>query len=356
MGNSERLTPQQNTLQKVITLGFGQGPVLSKEPIKKIIMHETPSTNGALNWWGEELVSSGILLAEDKSRQIKVMGGNTGPEGTLSEAELIDSGITSAFLSEKRPVIDLEKGSTNTLENLVNICNEQLDTDGKGDQAVDIWGASFHLTRMKILMKLFDIPYRNVIGAKNLMEYAAIEAGDEAMVLDIQQRHDTNAATRQPLNKTEENMDHQAKERGIDLGYYAQRDDSELKTIVRKQEEEDLWTRALLTIPDYSLPYLARIQNDERLMGIMRNFDTNFFPATETEPSALEARGITVETDSPDEIREKLSSIKRDLPDEEKREAWIAEQKTGIGWPIEVEEKLQNILYPPKSPKAAIYQ
>lgn len=219
-------------LQEHKTLGFGQGPVLPEEPSRNIVMGETPATKGALNWWGKELIQSGIILARDRARRLKVMGGNTGPEGTLSEAE--------------------------------------------------------------------------------------------------------------------EKLDERAKERGLDLGYYAQRDDPELKTIVRKQEEEDLWTRALLTIPDYSLPYFARIKNDERLMAILRNFDTNFFPSTDTEPSALEAHGINIETDSPDEIREKLSEIKRDLPDEDKREAWIAEQKTGIGWPIAVEEKLQNILYPPK--------
>ncbi len=284
-----------------------------------------------------------------------------------AESQLIDGNIRAIIIQNpsatsepgREIVIVNELGSTNTLENLANICNEQLDTDEKmGITPEDIMGASFHLTRMKILMKLFNIPYRRVIGAKNMMEYAAIEAGDDAMLLDIQQRHDINAARRKPnivgrgdidpsetivINLTEDKLAHEAKRKGSDLGYYTQRDDIGLKTIAEKQQEEDVWTRALLTIPEYSLPYFAKIHNDERLMAIMRNFDTIFFPATDTEQSALATHNIDLLTDTPDEIREKLRNVERIVPDEDTRNVWCKEHAE-TGWPVEVEEKFQRVL------------
>ena len=351
--------------ERIRTLVFGQGPVEPHEPVKKINMPHTPPTKRALNWWGSELTAGAAeLYQRGATDSFSLMGGKTmdkAVKDSLSadeldewpaESQLVDGKIRAIIIQNppttpepgREIVIVNELGSTNTLENLANICNEQLDTDEKmGITPEDIMGASFHLTRMKILMKLFNIPYRRVIGAKNMMEYAAIEAGDDAMLLDIQQRHDINAALRKPLNTTEKLLDVRAKERGVDLGYYAARDDVGLKTVAEKQQEEDVWTRALLTIPEYSLPYFAKIRNDERLMAIMRNFDTIFFPATDAEQSALANHTIDLLTDTPNEIRQKLGKIVRKAPDEDTRTAWINEHREK-GWPVEIEEKFQRIL------------
>ncbi len=332
--------------ERLPLLVYGQGPVLSEKPGEIVRMTDSlsfpsrtkqPQTDsspfdGRMNRWGTEVIKAGReLYRKGTTDRFVIMGGRTDKDKAMAaESELIGRGIAEPFMGEDTvPVIETEKDSSNTFENLVNICNQVLDQPD-GPDRVDIMGATFHLTRMKILTKLFDIQYRNVIGASDVMLYSAqtAEAMDHETINEVNFRHDGNVIYHDTGLKR------------------AVSDFKDEKSSAQKRAEEDLWTRVLLTVPEYSMPYFARIENDDRLVRILQNFDTHFFPETEEEPSALQKHGINLAEDTPQQMREKLASIKRDLPDETTRDEWIAEQKQGIGWPEEVEMKFQQVLYP----------
>lgn len=394
----ERLKPQLGDV-----LIFGQGPVLPAEPRKKIIMPDTPPTPQALNWWASEISVASVALSSDiQTRTLRIMGGQTMTQEVKecltedekntwsSEADLIEGKIQAIIVQQQEIDADegreiateKEKSSTNTLENLVNICNEQLDPlDPEGpmnDTELDLLGANFHLARMKPLSTIFGILYRRTIGAESMMRYQALRdyaeaearndldgmAKSEAILNDINQRHDVNAAKRTSLNSTEARMDQEAKARGHEVGYYAAREDTDLLTIAEKQADEDVWTRALLTIPEYSMKYFGNVRNNERLRRILRNFDA-LFPDTDEERGALGKYDITmddVEQCDLDEVRKKLRSIPRLMPNNYLPEklrfaaekgipfdtvdvikAW-KEEHAARGWPDDVEAKFQQLL------------
>ena len=150
---------------------------------------------------------------------------------------------------------------------------------------------------------------------------------------------DFNEAGRGALSQKEVDLDIKAGEAVGPVGKYApdglvgkEHED----TILVKMQAEDYLIQLLLTSPDYSLPYFARIKDDDRLKRILRNFDTMFSPAKGDQPSALSARVIDVsQLDDPDvsfdQIRAQLGRITRDLPHDEFKKASIV-RNTTRGW------------------------
>ncbi len=324
---------------------FGQGPVIDVDTRNKpeaVIGSEA----GPHLWLGTIAEAAKLLYHHQLSdtRNVVILGGKTGEDTYPSEAEVTIDAMIKGENAIPAENTRGEHSSTNTLENLVNYCNEVLDNpDVPKGERTDILVAPYHMNRTKLLMHLFDIPYRNVFSSDAVLLQAAQERGDEHAVTEITRRRDINAAARAPLSTTEQAYDEKARANGILVGYYDGQKGAEQKTIERRIQEEDLWAGALLEISDYSLPYFARIQDDDRLMRIMKNFDTKFFPAEGDKPSALMERGIDVEHDTPEAIRGKLSTITRNLHDEAKREEIIKEY-TANGWPSAIEQKFTTIL------------
>lgn len=331
---------------------FGQGPVIDIDTRNKPASPDG-SVAGPHLWLGNIAEAAQELYHHQLSdtRQVIVLGGKTGGETYPSEAEVTIEAMTKGDKAIPAESTRGEHSSTNTLENLVNYCNEVLDNpDVQKGERTDILVAPYHVNRTKLLMDLFDIPYGNVFSSDSVLLQAATERGDENRLTEIARRRDINEAARSSLSEAEQRLDQSARERGIPVGYYEGQQGAEQKTILRRMQEEDLWAGALLEIPEYSQPYFAKIQNDERLLRIMKNFDSQFFPAEGGKQSALMERGIDVQHDTPDAIREKLGAITRNLHDEAKREEIIKEY-TAHGWPEDIEKKFTRILQKPNSNK-----
>lgn len=311
-------------------LVFGQGPVIDKNTRNQAEKAGAEPGNETVNLWGENLGrSAAILYHNGDTNKIIAVGGKTGGPAYQSEAEITRTQLVNQGVPESQ--VAVETSSTNTLENLVNFCNEVLDAeDTATDRKIDIMGAPYHITRMKVLMKLFAIPYNNVFSSDEMLRYTARQGEniDHATLNDIERRLDFNAAERQPLSNVEEEMDQQNK-----VGYYTTKEGTEQKTIVRRTEEEEVWDRALLEIPEYSLPYFSRIKDDKRLGTILHTIEEIF-------PGVLAQKDIHVGKDEYATIRGKLAGIERKMPDVE---TWIAEHRAH-GLPQKTVDTMQQLL------------
>lgn len=322
----------------VDVLVFGQGPVIAFERGRGQQTTDTSLPKGALNQWGREIVAAGAdLFHRGTTDRFLLMGGQTGPAGTDSEARLLKSGLVGRGVPET--AIVLEESSTNTLENLVNICNDYLDQPIHGQvRQQDLSGATFHLARMKLLANLFAIKYDRVIGADEVTRFAAREAGDTGRLAELEKRSD---------------------------GLRGSRGEGDSKTLAQKQADEDVWTRALLTIPEYSMKYFGRIKDDSRLRKILHTFDA-LFPDSCEELGALARYGITsqdLRARNLNRVRQKLLTISRIMPNDHLPERLRIAAAEGIpahevdvmaswrqehaqkGWPKKVEKKFQQLLY-----------
>ncbi|HZE87673.1 MAG TPA: YdcF family protein [Methylomirabilota bacterium] len=309
MESSEYIPQRKNSL-----IVFGQGPVVDSETKIKAIDNKTEKGKETVHFWGKGLVDAAAILHKNNTvGKIIVLGGKTGGEVYDSEAELVAKGLTEQGISQSE--IAQETRSTNTLENLVNVCNDFLDKPGEAEQAVDILGAPYHMTRMKLLMKLFAIPYNNVFASDEVVRAAArgdkkADEWDHKELSEIERRLDINAAGRLPVSDADKMIP----------GYYDAKEGEERKTILRRVQEEEVWMRAMMEIPEYSLKYFAQIKNDKKLGEILENVEELF-------PGELVKQGI-IPSDTYDTIREKLAKIERKMPD---RERWIEEHaKTGL--------------------------
>ena len=94
----------------------------------------------------------------------------------------------------------------------------------------------------------------------------------------------------------------------------------------RRGQEEDVWSKALLEVPEYWLGYLGRLQNTQRIRQILSNQDQKML---------FDRFGISLSADTNETIKEKLLAIKRKIPD--------AEKEIGQNWPAETVSQLENI-------------
>jgi uncharacterized SAM-binding protein YcdF (DUF218 family) len=299
---------EKNTLDAILI--FGQGPIIEAETRGKAEVVNKGVGSEDINLWSQSLAQAAAeLFKRGQTREIIVMGGQTGGKNYLSEADLI-----ARELVEKHGIpenaIKREGRSTNTLENLVNVCNEYLD---KSDlyKNLGILTSNYHLSRTELLMELFKIPHRQAFSAEEVMRYVAREGKDW-------DKWDQNA-----LSEIEKKLD-----MGTKGGqYFEEKIGEERKNVTVRGQQEDVWSRALLEVPDYWLGYIGNLHNMSRIKEILINQDQKVL---------RDKFGIDLFSDTDETIKTKLSAIKRKVPS---LEEWI-----GKDWSEETRANLEGFV------------
>lgn len=297
-------------------LVFGQGPVINKDTREQAEKAQTEPGTEDVNFWSQTLAEAAAeLFKRGQTREIVVMGGRTGGGQYGSEAELISKYLQEFGVPKDR--IRLEDRSTNTLENITNALNAYLDKDKEQYQNLGILGTNYHISRIRLLMEMFGIDYKTVFSAEEVLRYVARfdvegrekEVWDQKALAEFERRLDMNEAGKVPT-------------------YYGQKLGMERNTVARRGQEEDVWSKALLEIPQYWIGYLGSLENTARIREVL----------TKTQdPEILRERfGIDLASDSDETLRKKLLAIKRRLPD--------VDQSILEGWPQSTQEKLEGIV------------
>jgi broad specificity phosphatase PhoE len=261
---------------------FGQGPVLKKETRIRANRNNTGITDETdINMWAKTLATSAFeLYKRGQTREFIVLGGRTGGEAYLSEADKIAGEMAKCGVPKE--VIKLEQRSSNTLENIANVLNDYADSTDEYEK-VGLLGSDFHIPRIKLISQMFGIPYKEAFSAEEVMRYAAREKEpwDNSTLAEIERRLDMT-----PLpNK-----------------YYLDKIGEEKRNISRRGMEEDVYSRALLSVPENWLMYVGRLNDTERMMRILGKQDRRMLKTK---------FDIDLFVDSPDDVRQKLKTIKR---------------------------------------------
>lgn len=295
-------------------LVFGQGPIIDDGTKAKAMDGGIKPGQEGMNFWSHNLAQAAAeLYKRGQTREIIIMGGRTGGENYLSEAELIGQELIEEY-GIPESVIKKEVRSTNTLENLVNVLNDYLDKDSQYKN-LGILTSNYHSSRTRLLMELFGIPYKTAFSAEEVLRYVAREGEDwdHQKLLEIEHMLDMNEASKEPTKYAP--------------SYFPQKQGTEKKDIVTRGQEEDVWSRALLEMPEYWIGYLGRLKNSKLMRHILKNQDQNVLK---------NSFGIDLALDTDEELKKKLASVERKLPNVEK---WIRE-----AWSGETQKKLDNLV------------
>lgn len=298
---------------------FGQGPVIEKETRMKAGDIKKGPGSEDTNFWSKDLaVATAILDRQHLAGVNFVLGGKTGGDEYQSEAELIAKEMIADGVNED--AIKLEDESRNTLDNLVFVLNKYIDKDPESYKNLGILTANYHLPRTKLLMRLFDIPYKEAFSAEEVMRYAArggkeAEEWDQKALLEVERKLDMVEATRNPVMPKDEKL----------KSFYQQKLGEEQKDVTKRGQDEDVWTMALLKVPEYWLGYVGKLDNSQRIRRILVKQDQGVLK---------EKFGIDLSSDADATLKSKLLSIKRIVPDQNKL--------AGQAWAPETVQKLEN--------------
>lgn len=313
-------TPKSQELEKQtldVVLIFGQGPVIESQTRQKASEIGKEAGTEDVNFWSKTLAEAGAeLYKRGQTKEIVIMGGKTGGEVYKSESDLILEYLQK--FGVPKSAIKLENSSTNTLENLVNVLNQHVDNGGKYKE-LGILGTNYHLSRIRLLMQLFKIDYKTAFSAEEVLRYVAREndTWDNPKLLELERRLDMNEAGRVPVSKTDSKIP----------TYYSQKEGTEQKNVLIRGQEEDVWSRALLEVPEYWLDYLSRIDNMTRVREILAGQDSKILQ---------EKFGINLDSDDDNSIKSKLAAIQRIVPNPS---LWIEEQ-----WPQKTQNELEELI------------
>lgn len=295
---------------------FGQGPIIEKETRGRAMDVSGEKGSEDINLWSKNLAEAAAqLYKRGQTREIIVMGGRTGGAEYSSEADLIAKTIEGHGVPSE--AIKREDRSANTLENLVNVLNDYLDKDPQGKN-LGILTANYHLPRTQMLMELFGIPYKTAFSAEEVLRYVAREKKewDEQKLLEIERLLDMNEASKIPVSAVDK----------TDI-YFQTKQGVEKKNIVKRGQEEDVWSRALLEVPAYWLGYLGRLNDIERVRQAL---------ARQDQQMLRDKFDIVLNVDTDDILRKKLLSIKREVPNPDE---WVGQE-----WAGETQGKLQDLI------------
>jgi len=333
-----------------ILLLFGQGPVLNKETRDKADSVTSGDTTADINYWSKEISSATkALYAAGEGSKIIVMGGKTGGTDYPSEAEFIREYITADNRSEISPTdILIEDQSTNTLENLINVCNQYLDSSDHPelkDLPVHVVGSDYHIGRIQLLMELFDIPFNHAFSAESVTRFVAQRYGDIDKLneldnrLNINTRIDAQIAEAHGSDDDETTANIKVNEPPDFFNQQKGTGTTEKKPTITRLIEEDLWTRFLLSEPAYWVGTLSTITSDERLQSILSNL-------SEILPGWDQKIGVDLTQDL-QTIRTSLKGVDRTqvkgLKKLEERPAFYHEHIKD-GYPKEIENRLESFL------------
>ncbi len=266
---------------------FGSGPVVDRQSREKAETANTPIGTEDINFWSHTLAqATDILLENNQTARVILMGGKTGGSSFKSEAELIAEAM-QAKDSPKTPIL-LEDGSLNTLENLVNALNLYIDepTQAESFKKLGLLAQHFHLPRVRLLMELFDIPYVTAFSSEKVVAFDAAQKGDMDTVADIDERLDLSQDPNSPDS------------------YYGKKKGTERLDIKTRFLQNDAYTKEFFDYPEYWLCYVGKLSSEKRIRGILSKLD----------PEQL--KKYHIDLGGPiDEVKSKLVAIERiDLP------------------------------------------
>lgn len=345
----------KNRRQNAVLLVFGQGPVLDLESREKAA--SKPEGIADINLWGREIAdATTALFAAGIGDQVIIMGGKTGGSNKASEAELIQTRITDQTdLQLIKDRIRIEVESTNTLENLINICNLYLDAPENPYHGLPIHvvGSDYHIARIQLLMELFNIPFDDAFSAESVTRYVAEKYNDKDKLDELDQRLNSNTrvderirvARAEHLSELASHVNHQPDYFEQQKGAKVEENkvpETEQKDILTRRLEEDLWTRFLLDEPAYWVGTLSKIQSDTRLQIIVTNL-------TELMPDWKEKIQISSWSDLND-LRSQLSKVDRTkvrgLKDNENKiRPDFYNKHISEGFPEEVSSRLESFIH-----------
>lgn len=304
---------------------FGQGPVIDK--VTRTIPQRGLSTSGNedVNLWSKNIaLAAAKLFALGQASEITVMGGRTGGEKYKSEAELIKRYLTKEGVPEG--VITTEESSQDTITNLINMINMKDSQDKVAPQIYQILAAPYHISRVKILMQLFRVPFNHVFASDEMLRFIArsntsdLTAWNTNLLSEIEMRLDSS-----------------------DNRYYQQKQGTEKRDYLDRLVTDDVFIRELLQYPESWLGRVAEIQSESRRDEILEEVEKLW-------PGILQQKfGINRKLNSPNEIKVRLSQIQKKPLSRQTLEQWIEENKT-IGWPKEVGARLHALLEERREP------
>lgn len=303
---------------------FGQGPVLDKETMDKPDPNKKEINNEAISWMKTIARAAGELKLAGATDKIILTGGKTGGENSKSEAELMKDILTNEYHIPEGDII-LEDKATNTLTNFALTLNRIDSQVNKFDQQakIGLLGADFHLARIDLLAKKFGIKAEQAFSAEQIFKLIGQRTGDEQMVDLINKRLNPNEdllpndsrinwkdfqslpseeKAKQPSRSTMKAKTYFEEQPGIE---------GKSKDILSMFAGENRWTAGLLDIPEYWIGYLGQIENNERLMSILKNENL-------IKPEELKKLDISLE-ETPEKIKQKLlpyTEEKRKMPEE----------------------------------------
>lgn len=306
-------TPNLTTL-----LIFGLGPVIDINSREQAAQAGISAGNEDINLWSKTAaLAASELIKRGQAKEAIIMGGRTGGFEFQSEAELISGSMQKLGISEE--LIKREDSSTNTITNIVNFLNMYVDVTNAPNRSFGIVAANYHLPRVKLLMDLFGVPYEAAFSNEEVIRFMAREGEgwNQQTLNELEQRLDMNAASRTAWS---------GKDLELNPGYYGKQLGTEQKSIHRRGQEEDVFTRALLEMPEYWIVYVGLLNNESRIRGILEKQDTQ----------VLKDRfGVDLSEDI-SSIKANLIAIPRIIPS---LDEWIPQQ-----WPPETTKKLEDAI------------
>ena len=232
---------------------FGYGPVLPGP---------RPGS-GRLNEYGRiAALGAGMLYRACHTTFIIPTGGKTGGSDKPAEAELIAKIIVSRFnISED--VFIIENKASNTILNIVYSANI-IDRIGLSSENLLFVAMGFHIPRIKEICSIVGL-YGHFVAAEKVVEKRS-------------RRH------RKLLSRLLS---------------------PERERYAKALAEQERWLRGLKEIPEYWLPEMANIENDDRFLKVLQ---------IERIRPFLQYHGTDPGSTSPDDLRMWLRTIPRKLP------------------------------------------
>ncbi len=312
-----------------VAMAFGQGPTL--DITTKIKAETAASSATEVNTWARTTaVAMGYLNLKKQYREAVWSGGKTGGAAFPSEAELMARTEQEVFGQLAIANERLEDASGNTLANFENSLNV-MDREERNFDRMMFVASHFHAPRIRLLAILFNIHNFDVLSSeqviKVMVEDKDIDNGIIEKAADaLMGKRDKNVPARQALHNW---IDRRLDDIGLNRGegdyhsFVGGGDSIEDKkkgytpyekaleqypespegvTYTKRGQNEDMFSEGLARMPANWLGFIADIDSDDRLKGIIDNL-------LEINPAFFEQLNIDPRQ-SLDTLREQLRPYK----------------------------------------------
>ena len=324
------LTREAHPMSRETVLVFGQGPVIDAQTRLKASDVNTPPGQEDVNFWSYNLAKAAVELAKlDPSIQhFVVMGGPTGGKQYASEAHLIARKMQEMGLPQD--AIKLEEMSNDTIENIVNFLNLH-DNAGNINEQYSTLSAKYHSVRVGVLMRLFAVPVKHSFQSEEILRYVARVEPDPNNPSKYIPTYDPSRWDHQQLQTLEDQLDI-----NNPTNFTSQKTGTEQRNIADRYIKDNLFIRELLQYPEKWLPYVGKLENNQRVQVILLQTEMLY-------PGMLQGKyGVQV-TDDLASIKTKLQQITHTPLSEETMSQWAKENVSG-DWPEEVLARVHKLI------------